>query len=104
MNQPRRSKPTPALATIAILVAACAFRPSGAAQESNLPTHGLHAPAGFEDGADLALLAVCRAVGDHPSDHAPPATEARGLSSNFSRERLSECRILARSRGLETRL
>ena len=32
----------------------CAFEPNGAAQESNLPTHGLHAPAGFEDEAGLA--------------------------------------------------
>jgi hypothetical protein len=30
------------------------FRPSGAAQESNLPTHGLHALAGIEDRRPLA--------------------------------------------------
>ena len=40
------------------------FPPSGAAQESNLPTHGLHALAGFEDGRDLAL-----AGRSAPSDH-----------------------------------
>ena len=42
---------------------------SGAAQESNLPTDGLHRPAGFEDGAGLALGGRSEAMRDHPSDH-----------------------------------
>jgi hypothetical protein len=37
-------------------------RPNGAAQESNLPTHGLHAPAGFEDRAGLAQRSGSRGV------------------------------------------
>jgi hypothetical protein len=45
------------------------FGLSGAAQESNLPTHGLHAPAGFEDCSDLALGAGLQVVSDHLSDH-----------------------------------
>jgi hypothetical protein len=46
-----------------------AFRPNEAAQESNLPTDGLHRPAGFEDIADLALERRLRVVSDHLSDH-----------------------------------
>ncbi len=38
------------------------FRPSGAAQESNLPTDGLHRPAGFEGRKGLALQAAPRGV------------------------------------------
>jgi hypothetical protein len=45
------------------------FLESGAAQESNLPTDGLHAPAGFEEGRDLALRAGVRVVSDHLGDH-----------------------------------
>jgi hypothetical protein len=35
---------------------------SGAAQESNLPTDGLHRPAGFEDRTGLALRDALRGV------------------------------------------
>jgi hypothetical protein len=42
---------------------------SGAAQESNLPTHGLHALADFEDGADFVLEGRLRVVSDHMCDH-----------------------------------
>ena len=41
---------------------------NGAAQESNLPTVGLPRPAGFEDGASLALGARLRVVSDRLSD------------------------------------
>ncbi len=47
------------------------LRPSGAAQESNLPIVGLPLPAGFEDGAELALGGASRVASDHLSDHRP---------------------------------
>jgi hypothetical protein len=40
----------------------------GAAQESNLPTDGLHRLAGFEDGRDLVLEGRLRVVSDHLSN------------------------------------
>jgi hypothetical protein len=64
----------------------CAFRPSGAAQESNLPTVGLPRPAGFEDGSDLArgtalraaCASLCASLQGRPPDisRAAPSTAA----------------------------
>ena len=54
--------------------------PSGAAQESNLPTVGLPRPGGFEDGR-FGLGSRLQTVNGHPSDHredrAPPLRRAR---------------------------
>ena len=89
----------------------CRLFVSGAAQESNLPTHGLHALADFEDRTGSVLRDASRGV--RALDRAPHAGRYRPSAEGIPvRDRLKESpalqgfpisvRTLAHHRGITT--